>query len=405
MESTSNVAVKVEVSGQRLGQRRRLQSKSMFRAFDRQIFSGTGVAVSGAMSSPIAVLCALAFVTGCVIEDDPPFRDKGQVVWVEMAGAPQMAYHGVWGSDARDVLAVGDGGIARFDGEVWRLIEGVPSTPYRAVWGRSALEVWIGGDDALLARSLTGWQAQMLFDGTHPITEYSVLALGGNDAHEYAVVMTGGKLLMLVNRGSAWETLWRGANEAPRPVPQRPSLHVHGDRLLVAGAGTLVEYFMTSSLGVPMWESRLWRYGDGVPPLSVISGGADFWIAAGGPAVVVQRDRDFDPASARNAAAARDVLGIFASRANRFFLIGEPVAQRGGTRSAGITSPVEACDNDGCVLERVDTRSAVTLRAVWGDADGVVIAVGDGSIVVRDPCGVVDGLATGAMLRPGSCAP
>jgi hypothetical protein len=329
------------------------------------------------MISPGAVSLAVALAAGCTAAAEPPFADKGRAVWTEMPGAPPMTYHAVWGAGAGDVLAAGDGGIAHFDGDAWRPVDGVPATTYRAVWGRSPSEVWIGGDGVLLARSLTGWQAQALFDGSREITDYSVLALGGGSLREYAVVRTGGKLLLLVNQGSAWETpLWRGASGPTLPFLSRPSLVVHGQRLLLAGDGELVEAYTSSDLGVPMWEAHPWRNGQDLPPVSSISGGPGFWVAAGGPSVVVLRDAEYEPEIASSAARPRDARAVFASRANRFFVVGDPV---GAPASA-----VEACDEDGCVLERVDAAGGpVPLRAIWGDQDGTVIAAGDGVIVER----------------------
>ena len=346
---------------------------------------------TGAVSP--AVWCAVALIAGCASPADPPFRDQGRATWVEMPGAPPITYHAVWGASARDVLAVGEGGIARWDGELWRPVDGVPATIYRAVWGRSASEIWIGGDGALLARSLTGWQAQLLFDRDHPITDYSVLALGGDSLREYAIVLTGGKLLLLVNRGSAWETPhWRDAAGPTWPFPQRPSLLAHGQRLLIAGDGDLIECYTSSDLGIPLWEAYRWRYDLDVPPLSSLSGGPDFWVADGGPAIAVERDAELDPELARDGRATARPLGphaLFASRSNRFFVVGAPIALPHPDPISGVsTSPIEACDEDGCALEAVDVRGGdVALHAVWGDPDEAVIAVGDGLIVERDSCG------------------
>jgi hypothetical protein len=348
------------------------------------------------MRLPSAVAWTVALVTGCVTAPvDPPFSDKGRGVWVEMPGAPPMTYRAVWGAGARDVYAAGDGGIAHFDGEAWRPIDGVPVTTYRAAWGRSSSEVWIGGDGALLARSLTGWQAQLLFDGARPITEYSVLALGGDERREYAIVLTGGKRLLLVNEGSAWETpRWRDASGPNRPVPQQPSLLARGWDLLVAGDSGLVEYDRSSDLGVEMWEGHeygYWQEGDWrqLLPLASISGGPGFWVAAGGTNIAVMRDLDSEPRVALDAARPRDARGLFASRANRVFLVGEPVRLPVAELRSGVSvSPVEACDEDGCTLERVDAAGGeAPLHAIWGDTDGTVIAVGVGLIVQRESCG------------------
>lgn len=321
--------------------------------------------------------------------DPLPFEDQGAGHWVEMAGAPALGYHAVWGSNARDVVAVGKGGVAVHDGEEWTLADDVPGTTYRAVWGRSAGEMWVGGDDALLARSLTGWQPQVLRQDGIEIEHYSVLVLAGTPFSEYAIVSTGGKLLLFVNEGGAWETpLWNGSASVRWPFPQQPSLLARPGSLLVAGDSDLVECRMTNALGVPSWESYRWRPGVELPRLSSISGGDWFWAAAGGQYVVVQHeypDELWIEADDRGAVQPRNAHGIFAISANEMFVVGDPIELATADDVSGVvTSPVEACDADVCVLEKfAPGRERTPLRAVWSDGAGTVIAIGDDAVFER----------------------
>jgi hypothetical protein len=198
-----------------------------------------------------ATSCALLLAAGCAADEEASLGDKGMATWVA-ADAPAQSYRAVWGASEREVYAVGDRGAAIGEAGVWREMKEVPAASYRAVWGRSAAEIWLGGDGILLARAPDGWQRQRLFDGDLEIADYSVLALGGDEREEYAVVMTGGELLLLVNDGSAWRTvLWRGGGPAA-PLPQEPSLFARDGRVLVGGAGDLVRCALTSELGVAL---------------------------------------------------------------------------------------------------------------------------------------------------------
>ena len=212
-------------------------------------------------------------MAGCAAETEVPFADKGAGEWVAMKGVPEVAYRAVWGVSEREVYAVGDGGVAVGDGEGWRLMVELPAASYRAVWGRSASEIWIGGDGILLARSPTGWQRQAVYDGSLEVVNYSVMALGGDQREEYAIVASGGERLLLVNDGSAWRTaLWRG--DLPSwPLPPDPSLFVRDGRILVGGAGELVRCSTTTELGIPMWEAYRWPIGGDLRA----HGGSDRW--------------------------------------------------------------------------------------------------------------------------------
>lgn len=328
--------------------------------------------------------CALG---GCIVDDAPRFDDKGHGVWVE-APAPVHAYRAVWGPHAADVFAVGDG-AAHFDGAAWSTYE-LPAARYRAIWGRSGDQIWIGGDDVLLARTLTGWQAQQLFDHDRPITEFSVLAITGDAAREYAVIRTGARLLLVINRGATWETpAWRGGPSLPFAV--HPTVHASSGGLVMAGNGVLTDVVTSSDLGVPLWETRGFFY-EGGERVTVVGGGDGEYVAAGPDHLMFRFGLD-EPIVVVDAAAraiARDPHGVSMQR-GRAFVVGAPVELAARTRSsAGLArSPIEACDVDGCELERIETARDQALDAVWSDGGGHAIAVGDGWIVQRTSCGAL----------------
>lgn len=302
---------------------------------------------------------------GCAAEMEAPFEDKGLGDWREMKDVPGLSYRALWGVNRREVYAAGDGGVALGDGASWRLLEEVPPASYRAVWGRSASEVWIGGDGILLARAPAGWQRQRLFDGSLEVTDYSVMALGGDEGEEYAVVVTGGERLLFLNDGSAWRTaLWR-TDLADWPLPPEPSLAARDGRVLVGGAGDLVRCWTTTELGVPMWESARWPIGVDLPRLAAVTGGPGFWAGAGGAYAVILDDADDEPVLLDlTGGAAR---AIHARAAGQLFAVGDTI---------------EACDRDGCAVEA--ESPAKGLRAAWGDGAGTVLAAGDRVILSRE---------------------
>ena len=319
-----------------------------------------------------ATWCALFLMTGCAEEQEEPFDDKGLGEWREMKSAPELSYRAVWGVNRREVYAVGDGGVALGDlgsaagaQDSWRLLEEVPAASYRAVWGRSASEVWIGGDGVMLARGPSGWQRQALFDGSFEVTEYSVMALGGDLREEYAVVVSGGERLLFVNDGSAWRTaLWR--SDLPSwPLPPEPSMFVRDGQVLVGGAGDLVRCATTSELGIPMWQAYRWPIGVDLPRLAAVTGGPGFWAGAGGAWAVLLEDGEDEPVLL--AVAGGTARAVLARSAGALFAVGDTI---------------EACDREGCVVE--EAAAGKNLRAAWGDGAGTVLAAGDGVILARE---------------------
>lgn len=326
---------------------------------------------------------------GCeATPDDPPFLDKGLGQWVEMPGVVPTPCLAVWGASAGEIYAVGDG-VSLFDGKSWQPIEGIPATTYRAVWGRSAEQLWIGGDDVLLARTPAGWQEQELRDGMVAIEHYSVLALSGNQRSEYALVNTGGKVLLLENQGSAWATsFWYLSDGPTRPLPQAPSLLARGWELLVAGGDHLIRCSQTDTLGVPAWEAYRWSSYASVdvdpPPVRAIAGDSRFFAAAGAD-VAVYRDDSGELRvleDDREACLPRDAAAIAAVTANQLYVVGRSIRLAGPDPVSGVTeSPVEACDAAGCALERVPPDyEGRTLQAVWADGRATVVAVGEGAL-------------------------
>jgi hypothetical protein len=320
----------------------------------------------------LVLSCALA---GCIGDDPPRFADKGQGVWVDGPEAPAVTYRAVWGAHARDVFAVGDG-AAHFDGVTWSSYA-LPAATYRAIWGRSADEIWIGGDNILLARTFTGWQAMQVFDGDLEITEYSVLAIDG----DYAVIRTGAQLLLVINQGSAWETVyWRAGSSLP--FSTHPSLQAGSFGAVLGSDNGLYDLRTTNDLGVPFYEALPFFY-DEADGTTVVGGFHDELVAAGPDRVMFQFQRDQPIAVFDDRTRSPHGVSIDDGRA---FVVGERIDLGLRSTRTVTASPIEACDVDGCALERIAEDREQALQAVWSNATSAV-AVGDGWIVHRTACG------------------
>lgn len=325
------------------------------------------------------MIVTVLLVGACGFPDEP-LEDKGQGVWQRMA-APDLAYRAVWGASERDVLAVGDDGVAHFDGEAWELVD-APAAVYRAVWGRSATEVWIGGDGVLLARAYDGsWQPQSLWHDGVELTDYSVVALSGSASSELALVHTGGVMLLFRNEGAFWSTVYWQAGLEPR-LPQTPALLHRDFSVLVGGDDDLVDLTVDE---VGLWSSTTWIDAGEVPRLAALSGGWDFWAGAGGATVVLYRLDSGETLVFHDELARRDARGVAALGPHQAYVVGRPIALPGPDAVSGaVTSPVEACDLDGCALEQVDAPyQAATLEAVWVSDTGAAFAAGPKVILRR----------------------
>lgn len=327
-----------------------------------------------------AMIVTVLLSGACVVPDEP-LEDKGQGVW-QMMAAPELAYRALWGANERDVIAVGDDGVARLDGEVWELVD-VPVAVYRAVWGRSATEAWIGGDGVLLASSYDGgWQPQSLWHDGVELTDYSVVALSGSATSELALVHTGGVMLLFRNEGAFWSTVYWQTGLEPRLPPQDPALLHRGSSVLVGGDDDLLD-LTVDALG--LWSSAPWIDAGEVPRLAALSGGWDHWAGAGGATVVLHRVDSAETLVFHDELARRDAHGVAAIGPHQAYVVGQPIALPAPDPVSGaVTSPIEACDLDGCALEEVVApHQAVTLEDVWLSDTGAAFAVGPKVILRR----------------------
>ncbi len=108
-------------------------------------------------------------------------------------------FHGVSGTSASFVMAVGEGGVyATWNGSVWTYARSPTSATLRGVWFSSATEGWAVGDRGTLLQ----WNGTV-FTSLVSGTTRDLLAIHGNGA----VVYAGGSEVLLTRQNGSWSTL------------------------------------------------------------------------------------------------------------------------------------------------------------------------------------------------------
>src|SRR6185369_7804535 len=92
----------------------------------------------------------------------------------------------LWGTDARDVLAVGDAGtIAHFDGDHWSFVRSGTRDDLVAIAGRAAGDAWAVGRERTILR-LHGGAWHRFIRATDADHKYEWLEAAGADAPDAA---------------------------------------------------------------------------------------------------------------------------------------------------------------------------------------------------------------------------
>ncbi|HEX9128783.1 MAG TPA: invasin domain 3-containing protein, partial [Gemmatimonadaceae bacterium] len=101
-----------------------------------------------------ATVTGLAAVTFSITTVAP-----GTIIW---SSIPTDTLHGVWGSSASDVWAVGNSGAIRhYNGTIWSGVSSGTSQSLMGVWGTSASDVWAvgGASGTILHYNGTSWSS------------------------------------------------------------------------------------------------------------------------------------------------------------------------------------------------------------------------------------------------------
>ena len=130
--------------------------------------------------------------------------------WSTQPTGTVKAIHGVWGTSATNVFAVGDNGtILRFNGSNWTAMNSGTLENLTAVWGvaGSSIVFAVGDNGTILRYNGKGWTA--MSSGTDASLHQ---VWGTTERHVYAVGQYGALLRF---NGTNWYTVNVGFNEFP----------------------------------------------------------------------------------------------------------------------------------------------------------------------------------------------
>ncbi|HET7228967.1 MAG TPA: hypothetical protein VFJ16_03160 [Longimicrobium sp.] len=315
---------------------------------------------------------------------------------VDAASLAETSLYGIWGAAGDDIWAVGDGGtLAHYDGAEWstQTVDSV-STPLYSVWGANVENVYAVGEmGTILHFNGGGWAVDTTIAG---VSLYSVWGTGGEDvwAAGQAGGDGGGGGVLYHNDGSGWTevadpeiaqtTLYSGWSSSPTNV-------------WIASGGDLLH-----------WDGEAWTrtlVGSGAPLYGVAGTGASDVFAVGeigtilhfgGSGWVTQAASEF-----------ADIAGLWGSSESDVWAVGGPfILHRGATPEWAVeispdfailrgvwgasASEVWAVGEAGAIVHydggawsTVHSDSALTLNAVWGSSATDVWAAGDAGALLH----------------------
>lgn len=334
---------------------------------------------------------ALFFSAGC--RSTPAETAQERWVWHYQQLETIQSLHGVWGTSATDVYAVGEGGmIARFDGRTWRpQVSGTFET-LRAVWGTSATDVYAVGDRGTIMHS----------DGGHwrPVAPAAGLdcdfrAIWAASATDVYVVGGRGLTIPLEPElgGSIIPAGVIFRYDGGRWSRQQPSGHVatlttvwgtSANDVYAGGAGGVVLHFdgsAWSQLGQPLHDvwgqlelHALWGsspddlYAAAIETIRSLGQGEDDW----GSTITVSRLFHYD-GKAWNSH----------GRGNETLLPFKPVWIKSPTDVYAVAGNATLVHFDGTEWSMVAMLPPAHLNALWVAATGDVFAVGPLGTIIR----------------------
>ncbi|HVT39092.1 MAG TPA: Ig-like domain-containing protein [Gemmatimonadaceae bacterium] len=278
------------------------------------------------------------------------------LVWSSVPSGTTQPLHGVWGTAASDVWAVGGNGtILHYDGTAWSTAPSGTTRFLYAVWGTSASNAWAVGDNGtILHYDGTAWSTAPS-GTTQPL--HGVWGTAASNA--WAV---GGNGTILHYDGTAWSTAPSGTTELLLGVWGTSASDVW-----VAGGdyysgGTILHYngaswSASASGAIPgawaVWgtsASNVWAVGNAFYSGWFIHYNGSSWSTAGSTGLN------------------QYLLGIWGSSASDAWAVG----YNG-----------QILHYDGAIWSSVSSGTAQELDGVWGTSAANVWAVGAGGVIVH----------------------
>ncbi len=193
------------------------------------------------ISIPLAAETQYNFELTC--PENPP---SAGAYWAEMESPTARLLHGIWGSSAENIFAVGDGGtIIHYDGDVWSTQTSTTTNNLKGVWGSSETDVYVVGAGGKILKTENGgttWlpMTSNTLNGLNSIWGSSgsdIFAVGdsgtirhydGNPEGTWTAMSSGTTVKLLGVWGSAWNDLYAVGNSHKGTYWERTVLRYNG---------------------------------------------------------------------------------------------------------------------------------------------------------------------------------
>jgi hypothetical protein len=295
--------------------------------------------------------------------EKPPPVQSG---WQPMTSGTIEQLHGIWGSSASDVFAVGDAGtILHYDGNRWTPMTSGTSVDLADVWGSAHDDVFVTGDAGTILHYDGDDWTPVTVQVTDPIGRMWGTADGAGNVQLFAIVTDGTTALLEFDGGS-----WHGM--------RRPS--IPGIERFTDVTGILGQFSFPMAKGLVFVGEN-----GGAFELSLTS--RDWWVMATGvqeDLVAVHGSTWFDlVATGKSSTMIRhdghkwvpveDVVGgdllAIGSRFHGELFVSDIAGQ--------------VFEYDYCTADQMESNASTALNALWGSADGIAFAAGDRGTILR----------------------
>jgi len=314
--------------------------------------------------------------------------------WTDLQ-APLSTVLGLWGTGPDDVLAVGNGDIAHWNGATWTTELRDDSLYIRSVWGSGPNDVFAAEGDGILHWDGTSWSY------VHNETDLiSIWGSGPSDVfvvgNEKVIHWDGTSWIPLLTRfGSFFEGVWGTGPDNAYAVGDLGFIHLTGSSW--SSASTPAPTSVAAPIHLASWQSEagdLYAVGiDAGPGVPDRSGILEHWDGTRWERI----DVGFTP----------PLWGVWGTRSGELFAVGDRGAIVHGT---GPTAPVRpsptgtnlrgvwgsgpddvfASGDDGTILhwdgatwQQMTSGVNVALAGIWGNGPGNVFVVGDEGVIVH----------------------
>jgi len=291
--------------------------------------------------------------------------------WYEMESGTTNTLHGVWGSSATDVFAVGNyGTILHYNGSTWSPMSSGTTNTLHGVWGSSATDVFAVGNygtilhyNGIIWSSMNNISDRVNFEGIWGSSGLDVFAVGSGEFLEQIG-------FVFHYNGSNWSDITSGTNDELHSVWGST-----GSDVFAVGDGGIFHYDGLN------W-SEISQYGI-LRDIWGSSGTDVFAVGSYGTILHYEGSSWEEMPSGTNAL----LKGIWGSSGTDVFAVGGGfwpngiiIHYNGDSWSGGTTFTTSSC----CSFN--STPGMVTegeINDIWGSSSADVFAVGDGGLVLH----------------------